>query len=63
MSSASRAARCVCVVIRLTGTALCRLALLLLLVVVLFLPAPILGQLRFDPPGRRNRVTETRQRR
>jgi hypothetical protein len=62
MSVASRAARCVRVAARPAGAALRTLALLLLLAVALLLPAPILGRLRFEPPGRRNKVTETRRR-
>jgi hypothetical protein len=63
MSISSSAARCARVVTRLCRAALRVLAVLLLLAVALFLPAPMLGRPRFEPPERQNRVAETRRRR
>ncbi len=63
MSIASRAAYWARVAARLAGATLRALALVLLLAVALFLPAPIFGRPRFEPPERRNRVAETQRRR
>ena len=59
LSRAARAAaRALALVGRLAGRALRVVAFLLLVVVALFLPAPILGRPRFEPPGRRNQPAE-----
>jgi hypothetical protein len=67
MSVVSRAARAsVCalaLVGRLAGRTLRVVAFLLLVVVALFLPAPILGRPRFEPPGRRNQPADVDRRR
>ncbi len=60
MPIASRAARFARLVAQLAVCVLRTFALLLLLAIALFLPAPILGRPRFEPPERRNKVTETR---
>ena len=51
------------VVFRLAGRALRLVAFVLLVFVALFLPAPILGRPRFEPPGRRNQPAEVERRR
>jgi hypothetical protein len=64
VSPAARAsARGFAFIARLAGRALRVVAFLLLVIVALFLPAPILGRPRFEPPGRRNQPAEVERRR
>ncbi len=67
MSVVSRAARAsvraLALVGRLAARTLRVVAFLLLVVVALFLPVPILGRPRFEPPGRRNQPTDVDRRR
>ncbi len=67
MSVVSRAARAsmraLALVGRLAAQTLRVVVFLLLVMVALFLPAPILGRPRFEPPGRRNQPAEVDRRR
>jgi hypothetical protein len=65
MSAVRRAARValrwVAVAARLAVRVLRLAALLLFFVVALFMPVPIFGRPRYEPPGRRNQPTEVKR--